>query len=390
MKSAYKNYFSEILEKYRQQKASFEETKFLETYYNLFEVKEELIDDENESLFSELRDDIKANIDRRIAGSKVSKLSYGWMKYGAAAAALLLVSVAIYLVSYKQKNDLMAQMDGTIIPGSNKAVLTLANGNKIVLNEVKAGEIAQQSGINITKKDNGELIYQVSTSSDLTEETAMNTISTPNGGQYTIVLSDGSRIKLNAASSVSFPTSFKGMERVVDLHGEAYFEVAKNIQHPFKVISGLQTVEVLGTHFNVDAYADDSEIKTTLVEGSVKVVVGKNQTIITPGQQARVSRASAGSISISQVNLDKEMAWTNGLFIFDGDNLKSVMSEISRWYNITIVYTGAIPDKKFFGGIARNSKLSEVFKILELNQIKLSLKGKTVYVSYDPSNNEQP
>jgi ferric-dicitrate binding protein FerR (iron transport regulator) len=140
----------------------------------------------------------------------------------------------------------------------------------------------------------------------------------------------------------------------------------------------------------VEAYADESAIKTTLVEGSVKVVAGKNHTIIIPGQQARVSRESVGSIATSQVNLDKETAWTNDLFIFDGDNLKSVMSEISRWYNITIVYTGAIPDKKFFGGISRNSKLSEVFKILELNQVKLSLKGKTVYVSYDPSNNEQP
>ncbi|ETZ22350.1 FecR family protein [Pedobacter sp. V48] len=390
MKGAYKNYFREILKKYRQQTASSEEVKFLESYYNMFEVKDGLINDDNEFQFSELRDDIKANIDRRIEGPKVRKLSYRWMGYGAAAAALLLVSVAVYLVSYQQKNDLLAQMDRTIIPGGNKAVLTLANGNKIVLNEAKTGEIARQSGINITKKDNGELIYEMSASSDLTEETAMNTISTPNGGQYTIVLSDGSRIKLNAASSVSFPTSFKGRERVVDLNGEAYFEVARNIQHPFKVISGLQTVEVLGTHFNVESYADESAIRTTLVEGSVKVVAGKHQTVIIPGQQARVSRESAGSIATAQVNLDKEIAWTNDLFVFDGDNLKSVMSEISRWYNITIVYTGAIPNKKFFGGISRNSKLSEVFKILELNQVKLSLKGKTVYVSYDPSNNERP
>lgn len=390
MKSAYKNYFREILKKYRQQTASSEEIKFLESYYNMFEVNDGLINGDNESQFSELRDDIKANIDRRIERPRVRKLSYGWMKYGAAVAALLLVSVAIYLVSYRQKNDLLAQMDRTVVPGSNKAVLTLANGNKIVLNEVKTGEVAQQSGINITKKDNGEVIYQVSASPDLTEETAMNTITTPNGGQYTVVLSDGSRIKLNAASSVSFPTSFKGRERVVDLHGEAYFEVAKNIQHPFKVISGLQTVEVLGTHFNVEAYADESAIKTTLVEGSVKVVAGKHHIIIFPGQQASVSRESTGSIATAQVNLDKEMAWINDVFIFDGDNLKSVMSEISRWYNIKIVYNGAIPDKKFFGGISRNSKLSEVFKILELNQIKLNLKGKTVYVSYDPSNNEQP
>lgn len=390
MKSAYKNYFRDILKKYRQQTASSEETKFLESYYNMFEVKEELINDENESMFAELKTDIKANIDERIAAPKVRKLGNGWIKYGAAAAALLLVSVSIYLVSYQKKNDLVAQMDRNISPGGNNAVLTLANGSKIILNEVKIGEIAHQSGIRITKKNNGELTYQVSASSDLTEETTINTISTPNGCQYTIVLSDGSSVKLNAASSLSFPTSFKGAERVVDLQGEAYFEVANNIQHPFKVISGSQTVEVLGTHFNVDAYPDEKVIKTTLVEGSVKVAVGKNHTIIIPGQQAMVSRESIGSIVTAQVNLDKETAWTNDLFIFDGDNLKSVMSEISRWYNLTTVYTGPIPDKKFFGGISRNSKLSEVFKILELNQVKLSLKEKTVYVSYNPSNDDQP
>jgi hypothetical protein len=388
MKSAYKNYFRTILKKYRQQTASSEETKFLETYYKMFEVKQELVNDENESQFAELKHNIKANIDWRIADPKVRKLNYGWIKYGAVAAVLLLVSVSIYLVSHQQNNDLVAEMDRNISPGGNKAVLTLANGNKIVLNELKTGEIAQQSGISITKKDNGELIYRVSARPDSTEGTAINTISTPNGGQYTIVLSDGSRIKLNAASSLSFPISFKGTERVVDLHGEAYFEVAKNIKHPFKVISGLQTIEVLGTHFNVEAYADESAIKTTLVEGSVKVIAGKNHTIISPGQQALVSREGVGSITTAQVNLDKETAWTNDLFIFDGDNLKSVMSEISRWYNITAVYTGSIPDKKFFGGISRNSKLSEVFKILELNQVKLRLKGKTVYVSYDPSSNE--
>jgi len=390
MKSTYKNYFREILKKYRQQTASSEESKFLESYYQMFEAKQALINDENEPLFAELKAGIKANIDERITGSKVRKLSYRWIRYGGAAAILLLVSVSIYLLSPRQKNELMAEMDHNISPGGNNAVLTLANGNKIVLNEVKTGEIARQSGIRITKKNNGELIYQVSASPDLTEETAINTISTPNGGQYTIVLSDGSSVKLNAASSLSFPTSFKGTERIVELQGEAYFEVAKNIQHPFKVISALQTVEVLGTHFNVEAYSDESAIRTTLVEGSVKVVAGGHHAIISPGQQASVTRGNTGHITKTEVNLDKETAWINDLFIFDGDNLKSVMSEISRWYNLSIVYTGPIPDKKFFGGISRNSKLSEVFKILELNQVKLSLKGKTVFVSYDPSNNHQP
>lgn len=388
MKSVYKNYFREILRKYRQQTASAEEAKFLESYYNIFEVEEALINDQNESEFSELSADMKANIDKRIAGPKASKPAYGWMKYVAVAAVLLLVSVSIYLVSFQKKNDLLAQMDRAVVPGGNKAVLTLSNGNKIVLNQVKVGEIARQAGTNITKKDNGELIYRVSADPGLDTEATMNTISTPSGGQYTIVLSDGSRIRLNAASSLSFPTTFKGIERVVDLHGEAYFEVTKDIQRPFKVVSGLQTVEVLGTHFNVEAYADENTVKTTLAEGAVKVIAGKNHAVITPGQQARVSKENAGTIAIARVNLDKELAWTNDLFVFDGDNLKSVMSEISRWYNITIVYTGAIPDKKFFGGISRNSKLSEIFKILELNQVKLSLKGRTVYVSYDPSNDE--
>ncbi|MBC8988190.1 FecR family protein [Pedobacter sp. N36a] len=384
MKSAYKDYFREILTKYRQQKTSLEETKFLETYYNMFDVNEDLINDENEPLFSELKDDIKAKIDQRIAGPKLKKLSYSWIKYGAAAAALLFVSVSIYFFSYQQKSDLIAQMDRAVSSGGNKAILTLANGKKIVLNDAAKGEISKQSGISVSKSNDGELIYTVVNSGEdeLTENT-QNTISTPKGGQYTIILSDGTKVMLNSASSVTFPTSFKAGDRMVELNGEAYFEVSKHKNKRFRVISGVQTVEVLGTHFNVNAYVDEQTIKTTLLEGAVKVSTSKKSALIEPGEQAVLDRADENSIAKHRVSINKETAWINGIFSFEGDDLKSVMRQVARWYDVNVIYVGPISEEKYFGEISRSSKLSEVFKILELNNVNFDVVGKTIKVSYN-------
>ncbi|SMD10354.1 FecR family protein [Pedobacter nyackensis] len=389
MKSAYKDYFRGILTKYRQQKASLEETKFLETYYNMFDVKEDLINDENEPLFSELKDDIKAKIDQRIAGPKIKKLSYSWIKYGAAAAALLFVSVSIYFFVYQQKDDPIAQMDRAISPGGNKAILTLANGQQIVLNDAAKGEISKQSGISVSKSKDGELIYTVVDANEKSTENARNTISTPKGGQYTIMLSDGTKVMLNSASSLTFPTSLNEQDRIVELNGEAYFEVAKQKNRRFRVVSGLQTVEVLGTHFNVNAYADEQTIKTTLLEGAVKVSTVKESTLIEPGEQAVLDRAYGNTIAKHRVNINRETAWINGIFSFEGDDLKSVMRQIARWYDLNVIYVGPISEEKYFGEISRSSKLSEVFKILELNNVNFDVVGKTVKVSYNQRPSQQ-
>lgn len=388
MKSAYKNYFREILTKYRQDKSSLEETKFLETYYHMFDVNEDLINDENEPLFSELKADIKAKVDQQIAGPKLKKLSYGWLKY--AAAVLLLVSVSIYFFSDQQKSDPIAQMDRAISPGGNNAILTLANGKKIALNDAAKGEISKQSGISVSKSKDGELIYTVVSGGgdELTENTS-NTISTPKGGQYTIILSDGTKVMLNSASSMTFPTSFKAAERRVELKGEAYFEVAKDKNKRFRVISGLQTVEVLGTHFNVNAYGDEQTIKTTLLEGAVKVFTAKKSLLIEPGEQAVLDKADENSIAKRLVNINKETSWINGIFSFEGDDLKSVMRQVARWYDVNVIYAGPISEEKYFGEISRSSKLSEVIKILELNNVHFEVAGKTIKVSYNQRNPRQ-
>ena len=388
MKRAYKNYFREILTKYRQDKSSLEETKFLETYYHMFDVNEDLINDENEPLFSELKADIKAKVDQQIAGPKLKKLSYGWLKY--AAAVLLLVSVSIYFFSDQQKSDPIAQMDAAISPGGNNAILTLANGKKIALNDAAKGEISKQSGISVSKSKDGELIYTVVSGGgdELTENTS-NTISTPKGGQYTIILSDGTKVMLNSASSMTFPTSFKAAERRVELNGEAYFEVAKDKNKRFRVISGLQTVEVLGTHFNVNAYGDEQTIKTTLLEGAVKVFTAKKSVLIEPGEQAVLDKADENSIAKRLVNINKETSWINGIFSFEGDDLKSVMRQVARWYDVNVIYAGPISEEKYFGEISRSSKLSEVIKILELNNVHFEVAGKTIKVSYNQRNPRQ-
>lgn len=388
MKSAYKNYFREILTKYRQDKSSLEETKFLETYYHMFDVNEDLINDENEALFSELKEDIKAKVDQQIAGPKLKKLNYGWLKY--AAAVLLLLSVSIYFFSDQQKSDPIAQMDAAISPGGNNAILTLANGKKIALNDAAKGEISKQSGISVSKSKDGELIYTVVSggADELTENTS-NTISTPKGGQYTIILSDGTKVMLNSASSMTFPTSFKAAERRVELNGEAYFEVAKDKNKRFRVISGLQTVEVLGTHFNVNAYGDEHTIKTTLLEGAVKVFTTKKSVLIEPGEQAVLDKADENSIAKRMVNTNKETSWINGIFSFEGDDLKSVMRQVARWYDVNVIYAGPISEEKYFGEISRSSKLSEVIKILELNNVHFEVAGKTIKVSYNQRNPRQ-
>lgn len=198
-----------------------------------------------------------------------------------------------------------------------------------------------------------------------------------------MILPDGTKVWLNAASSLSYPASFHGEERLVTLNGEAYFEVARNPDMPFKVKSDLQTIEVLGTHFNVNAYADESALQTTLLEGSVKIVSGKNSGIIVPGEKAVINRNGNGTIITRKANLDKETAWKNGVFSFDNDDIKSVMRQVCRWYDINVVYADNLPSEKYFGEIPRNSNLAGVFEILELNNVKFDVEGKTVKVSYN-------
>lgn len=383
-----KQYFIQILAKYRLGEATDEETKFLEAYYNVFDLNDDVITDENEQDYFYLKERIKNAIDERIEELQKKPVFTGvkslWIRYTAAALILFFISFGAYFIIHSDdgKNNIAAHNYNGIVPGGNKALLTLANGTKISLDDAVKGEVARQAGVSITKTADGQIIYKAVSDNNDGDASLQNSISTPKGGQYRVILPDGTNVWLNAASSITYPTVFKGTERMVSLTGEAYFEVTKNKLMPFKVKSALQTIQVLGTHFNINAYTDEAEVKTTLLEGSVKVVSGSNSAFIAPGEQAIINRAGDETIATHPVNVDKEVAWKNGLFSFDGENIQSIMRQVGRWYNIDVVYDGSMPSEKYFGEISRTSSLADVFKILELNNIRFNVEGKTVTVAY--------
>lgn len=386
MDEANKQYFIQILTKCRLGEATQEEIKFLESYYNLFDLNDDLITDENETDYLYLKDAIKANVDERIAQYEKKPVMMpsrsGWIRYAVAASILLFILVGAYFFirnGHKADNFAANTYKG-IVPGTNKATLILANGTTISLDDAANGQIAKQAGVKISKTADGQIVYQADATGQ--DQAAQNTVTTPKGGQYKIILPDGTNVWLNAASSITYPTVFKGAEREVTLNGEGYFEVTKNKAMPFRVKSALQTIEVLGTHFNINAYADEALVKTTLLEGSVKVISATNSALIVPGEQAVINRTGNGVISKQQVNIDKEVAWKNGVFSFADEDIREVMRQISRWYDIDVVYEGDMPSEKFFGEISRSSNLADVFRILELNNMKFAVEGKTVKVSY--------
>jgi ferric-dicitrate binding protein FerR (iron transport regulator) len=332
----------------------------------------------------------KARIDWDLSATqtqetRISKInSSKWRRMTAAAAIILLVSGGVYYGLHRttkqetEKTPLStAQHAPDILPGGNKATLKLANGQTIILDSAANGTLTQQGDSRVLKLNNGQIAYNASNKKSITA--LYNTLTTPRGGQYYVELADGTKVWLNAASSLSYPTSFTGKDRVVELKGEAYFEVARNNAMPFKVRLNNTTVEVLGTHFNVNAYEDDALIKTTLLEGSVRISSGGSTSLLSPGQQAQVNKA--GSIKlIPDADTELAIAWKKGYFQFKRDNLQQVLGQLTKWYDVTVKYDGVIPDMQFGGRISRNSNLSEVLKILELSNVHFKIEGKTVVV----------
>ena len=290
---------------------------------------------------------------------------------GAAAAVLILVSCAGYFY-FSGVKDKVAPLNAAnrsqpIKPGENKAVLILANGEKVILTDANTGEIAKQAGVSITKAANGQLIYTATAAAkDQGAQNQFNTIQTPVGGQYQINLPDGTKVWLNASSSLKFPARFTGNQRRVELIGEGYFEVSKDKSKPFKVITPRQEITVLGTHFNVNAYADEHNTKTTLLEGSVKISSDDQQALLKPGEQ---SVLSGSSIQLRSVDVAAAIAWKNGLFVFDNDNIETIMRRVSRWYNVDVVYKGKISQERFMGTISRYQDINEVLNMLALTNL---------------------
>lgn len=305
----------------------------------------------------------------------------------AAAIALIFLSIAFFFI--KQQNEkpivsVAAKHLNDVDPGANKATLTLADGSVITLNDATAGKIAQQAGMVISKTADGQILYELSESS-ADQGDGYNTISTPYGGRYEIVLQDGTHVVLNSGSSIRYPLSFKGEQRRVTLSGEAYFEVAKDKSRPFIVATPAsataqaQEIKVLGTHFNVNAYADEKAYVTTLLEGSVKVGIAgtENARILKPGQQSILRQ----QIQVKEADTETAVAWKNGLFALADEPVEDMMRKLARWYNVEIVYQGTVPQIGFWAQISKNKKLSEVLDVLEeTNGIHFKIEGRRVIV----------
>jgi transmembrane sensor len=289
-----------------------------------------------------------------------------------------------YLADKQQQN--IVNNKTRIKPGGNKAILTLADGSKIVLDDASNGKIASQAGVSISKSSNGQLIYNfsgagmpVATSGKM----LFNRLYTPRGGQYQVVLPDGSKVWLNSDSELSFPITFNGRDRRVELTGEAYFEVKHMDDVPFKVATAQQEIKVLGTHFNVNGYTDEQDIHTTLLQGSVMVSnlrSGSHQLLV-PGQQSNINK-SDGAIKVKSVNLDEAVAWKNGYFLFDNRDLKSIMKVISRWYNVDVEFKSINTSEKFGGTFSRSADLSEILTNLQdLGSVHFKTEGRKVIVT---------
>jgi transmembrane sensor len=305
-----------------------------------------------------------------------------WLKYSA-AAVLLLTAFAVLQLGKPSPKQITKTLKNDALPGGNKAILTLSNGVKIALNETGNGKIAKQGSTSIDKIQDGCIMYQSSAAdSSVTGNTngdmAYNTVSTPKGGQYQVTLPDGSKVWLNSVSSITFPTSFTTNERRVSVTGEVYFEVAKNRKKPFSVSAKGQTVHVLGTHFNINAYEDEDKTKTTLLEGSIKITASHNSKLMIPGQQAEVAHQKIRIIESG--NTEAAVAWKNGYFVFDNADLPTLMRQLSRWYDVNIIYNGNIGDHEFVGEIKRNSNLSNVLKILEVSGIHFKIENKNLFI----------
>lgn len=308
-----------------------------------------------------------------------------WQRIISAAAVILVVSAGIYFYSNSLANKNPVEFVNTpdIIPAGNGATLTLANGKKINLSDAANGQLAEEAGVGITKTADGQIVYESKNAHSKSNN--MNALSTEKGQIYQLCLPDGTKVWLNAASTLEYPASFKGREdRRILLRGEAYFEVKRDAYHPFVVESNGQQVEVLGTHFNINSYSDESVTKTTLLEGSVRVANlvahRSSEMILKPGQQSALS--STGKLKVQAADLDLALAWKNNEFMFESGSIEDVMREIARWYDVEIIYTGEKPIEKFVGSISRSHKISKVLQLLaSTGGVHFKIEGQKVYVS---------
>jgi transmembrane sensor len=425
------NNFQELLDKYltgrltEQERNKFHEllndpehTKQLAAIIDV-ELHEHAFDCEpDNNMLAAIQENLQASIHTEKArGAKIIRFT---RRLAVASVFVVCLSgVAWWWLTARQpsKNEVAQEKtinkNSTITPGGNKAILRLGDGREIILDSAGQGTLVQQGQAKVIKSGDGQLSYQ--SADNVSAETVYNTVATPRGGQYQLILADGSKVWLNASSSLRYPTCFTGNERRVELTGEGYFEITSRLQDgkkiPFKVIipaqpgaPGATEVEVLGTHFNINAYNDEAAVRTTLLEGSVRVrsAIGKQsaignrqsainnqfEAVLIPGEQAVLASHSRFTIHDSRLtinhspNLEEVMAWKNGLFQFKAADLETVLRQAERWYDVQFIYNGNIPER-FSGQISRSANAEQLLKILELTgKVKFEINGKTITVKH--------
>lgn len=386
-------YYEKLLQKYLDGLCNAAETEELYTWLQSSDSRRPLLNNlqqEFEKVLSsrhempvEISDRMETRLLQQISHNYVvsisGKLVRRWT-IAAAIAGLLLAGGIFYYNQPRQIPSTPAQSPAavavaTVAPGTNKAVLTLANGDVVTLDSTGNQIITQ--GNSTVRQKNGQLQYAAN--GDVSQ-VVYNTLTVPRGGQFNIVLPDGTHVWLNAASSLRYPTSFNGKERIVEIQGQGYFEVMKNEKQPFVVKVKDMEVQVMGTAFDVMAYEDEKNYNTTLINGAVNVKHGNNEQRLKPGLQA-VLNIATGDMNIRPVDVDQVIAWKTGFFEFDNARLTDIMKQISRWYDIDVNYDQPENDRLYGGRISRNLPLSEILHMLEANGPKFTLSGKKLTVT---------
>lgn len=373
-----KDYLNELADKWQRGTLTEAERTYFNQWYDHWRNAEVELPEGFAKNPLELRDRNHRAILERIRLQKQKPLRHlWWPRIGIAASLLLLVSITgLYYFNRTQKGPaLKAQVTRPILPGTNKAILTLAGGTRVNLTDHRTGAITAQSGSQVTKTAPGSILYRPTDKSNPTALT-YNTLSTPRGGTFQVTLPDGTHAWLNAESSLRFPTAFAGKERQVEMTGEVYFEVAHDKVHPFIVMSPGQAVTVLGTHFNINAYAGEKRVTTTLLEGSVQVKSSGQLRQLRPGQQTLLQ---SGRISLSDADTEQAVAWKNGETVFRHTAIGEVMQTISRWYDIDVHYQTE-PQYTLSGEISRSASIGEVLTMLKNSGVHYRLEGRQLIV----------
>lgn len=367
-----------LLVKYRAGECTSDEIILIESWY-LNDNEEDIVILPND--LTQAKDNVWATLP--VHESVKTKHIKLWPVLRLVAAAVIVISVSVGLYLNKQQTidgTIVKAANNNILPGGKKALLTLADGSSIVLNDAQNGKLADQKGTSVVKTANGELVYNDGNNN--AHKVVYNQLTIPRGGYYCLTLADGTKVWLNSESSLKYPTDFVGNERVVELTGEGYFEVAHRKNQPFKVVTNQQTVEVLGTHFNINAYTNEKVTSTTLLEGSIRVLNLKSHVsnLLKPGQQAAIQKSD---ISISDVDTEEAIAWVNNNFNFNNEELGSIMRKISRWYDVEVICPPDLEQMEFIGKVSRTKNIKDVIKIMEeTNAIHFKVEGRRITVMH--------